>query len=297
MQPEKCNMQISLLVADRWKMDGGVAFGVVPKSLWSKIYPADENNLNDIVTRCLLISKGDRHIIIDAGMGNKRDAKYYKYRYRHEQDLLLNELTINRLSPADITDIVFTHLHDDHVGGATTMDTTSGKSVPLFRNASYWCSQAQWEWAMNPNKREGAAYFYDNLQPLFKTGRLKFIHEQEDWLPGISFRIMNGHTMGQLIPIIDYNDLKLVFVADFIPTTAHIPISYVPSVDIQPLVTMSEKEIFLEEAADNGYVLVFQHDAYNECCTVKRTEKGVTIKSTFTFSELNKLIRDTDLAH
>jgi len=281
-------MEISLLVADRWKMDGGVAFGVVPKSLWSKNYPADENNMNDIVTRCLLVRTCGRVILFDAGMGNKRDPKYYAYRFRHEQDLLSRALTLQGFSNDAITDVVFTHLHDDHVGGATYRDLASGESFPLFKNASYWCTKEQWDWAMNPNKREGAAYFQDNLQPLLKTGRLKFIQEQEDWLPGISFRVMNGHTMGQLIPIVDFKNKKLVFVADFIPTTAHIPIPYVPSVDVQPLVTMSEKEQFLDEAADNEYVLVFQHDAYIECCTVQRSEKGVSIKSTFAFGELIK---------
>jgi glyoxylase-like metal-dependent hydrolase (beta-lactamase superfamily II) len=286
LQPENINMEISLLVADRWKMDGGVAFGVVPKSLWSKVYPADENNLNEIVTRCLLVRSGKRFILFDAGLGNKRDPKYYAYRFRIEQELLRKALYLQGLTTDDITDVVFTHLHDDHVGGATHKDSVNGESVPLFQNASYWCSKAQWEWAMNPNKREGAAYFQDNLQPLLKTGRLKFIQEQEDWLPGISFRIMNGHTMGQLIPIIEVNDKKLIFLADFIPTTAHIPISYIPSVDVQPLVTMNEKEKFLDEASENEYVLVFQHDAYKECCTVQRTEKGVGIKSTFAFDDL-----------
>jgi glyoxylase-like metal-dependent hydrolase (beta-lactamase superfamily II) len=280
------NMRISLLVADRWKMDGGVAFGVVPKTLWSKIFPADENNMTDIVTRCLLISTDDRHILFDAGMGSKRDPKYYKYRYRQEQDLLINELSKNKLSHADITDVVFTHLHDDHVGGATYTNSESGSSVPLFTNADYWCSREQWEWAVNPNKREGAAYFADNLQPLLETGRLHFVEEQADWLPGISFRIMNGHTMGQVIPFIVCGEHQLVFVADFIPTTAHIPLSYIPSVDVQPLVTLIEKETFLAEAADNNYTLVFQHDAYNECCTVQRTEKGVNIKSTFAIDDL-----------
>jgi glyoxylase-like metal-dependent hydrolase (beta-lactamase superfamily II) len=285
LQPENSNMEISLLVADRWKMDGGVAFGVVPKSLWSKTYPADENNMNDIVTRCLLVKRENRIILFDAGLGSKRDPKYYAYRFRDEKDLLMKALKHQGLSPEDITDVVFTHLHDDHVGGATYRDAVTSESVPLFLNASYWCSQSQWEWAMNPNKREGAAYFQDNLQPLLKTGRLNFIHEQEDWLPGISLRVMNGHTMGQIIPIIDFNDKKLVFVADFIPTTAHIPIPYVPAVDVQPLVTMAEKDKFLNEAAEKNYILIFQHDALCQCCTVEKTEKGVAIKSTFVFDK------------
>jgi glyoxylase-like metal-dependent hydrolase (beta-lactamase superfamily II) len=286
LQPENSNMEISLLIADRWKMDGGVAFGVVPKPLWSKLYSADENNMNDIVTRCLLVNTGSRVILFDAGMGNKREPKYYAYRFRNEPDLLTDALANAGLTSDGITDVVFTHLHDDHVGGATCKDAETGESVPLFRNASYWCTQSQWEWAMNPNKREGAAYFQDNLQPLLKTGRLNFIHEQEDWLPGISFRVMHGHTMGQIIPIIEFNNKNLVFVADFIPTTAHIPISYVPSVDVQPLITINEKEKFLDEAADNEYVLVFQHDAYSECCSVQRLEKGVGIKSIFAFDDL-----------
>jgi glyoxylase-like metal-dependent hydrolase (beta-lactamase superfamily II) len=274
-------MEISLLVADRWKMDGGVAFGVVPKSLWSKNYPTDENNMHDIVTRCLLVRTGNRVILFDAGLGNKRDPKYYAYRYRHEKDLLIKALAQQGLGVEDVTDIVFTHLHDDHVGGATYQDAQSGESRPLFINASYWCTKVQWEWAMNPNKREGAAFFRDNLEPLINTGRLNFVEEQDDWVTGISLRVMNGHTMGQLIPIIEYGDNTLVFVADFIPTAGHIPIPYVPSVDIQPLVSMTEKELFLEEAAENVYILMFQHDANCECCTVEKTEKGVAIRSTF----------------
>lgn len=266
-------MKLTSIEADRWKMDGGVAFGVVPKSLWSKAYPADEFNLIDITTRCLLIQHDSGNILIDTGMGNKRGEKYYKFKYRTGEEGLLPGLAKAGLSPADITDIVFTHLHDDHVGGATQL-RQDGSIEEVFPNARYWCSEAQWKWAWNSNKREQAAFFPDNLQKLEQSGRLNLVTTPGPWIPGISFRIFNGHTRGQIVPFIGYNKRTLVFCADFIPSKGHIPLAWVPSVDIEPLLTLSEKESFLTEAAHNQYMLLFQHDFYHEACALVSGEKG-----------------------
>lgn len=267
-------MKITTLEADYWKMDGGVAFGVVPKSLWTKVYPEEGDNLIRIVTRCLLVQTDDRNILIDTGMGDKREDKYYTYKYRFGDSGLIQPLKNAGISPTDITDVIFTHLHDDHVGGAT-LKNKDGSVTEVFPNARYWCSEMQWEWAKDSNIRESAAYFKDNLEPLEKSGRLNLIRETGNWLPGIKLRIFNGHTRGQLIPIVDACKRTFVFCADFIPGRAYIPIQYVPSVDIEPLISYKEKAVFLEEAERNGYILIFQHDYYHEACNLTRNEKGV----------------------
>jgi glyoxylase-like metal-dependent hydrolase (beta-lactamase superfamily II) len=267
-------------------MDGGVAFGVVPKSMWTKVYPEDENNLVLIATRCLLIETNGRNILIDTGMGNKRSEKYYSYKYRFGNEGLVQPLKNAGLSPAEITDVIFTHLHDDHVGGATFIND-EGKVEELFRNARYWVSQSHWEWSKSSNKREAAAYFADNLEPLERSGRLNLITNEGKWIEGINFRIFNGHTRGQLIPFIHMNGKTLVFVADLIPSKANIPIPYIPAVDIEPLVTMQEKDVFLKEAFDNDYLLMFEHDYYCEACSLQRTEKGIVAGETFKIQELN----------
>jgi len=276
-------MKLIPIIAERWKMDGGVSFGVVPKSLWNRNNMADDNNMIPIVNRCLLIRAGDRLILIDTGLGNKRDDKYYQVRYIDPGVSLLKSLKEAGFRPEDITDIIFTHLHDDHVGGATFRDD-SGTSAPLFPSASYICSRAQWEWAWNPNKREGAAFFRDNLIPLEQSGRLRLIDSPTEICPGLKLELFNGHTRGQIIPFISYKDRTIVYMADFIPTAFNIPMPYIPSVDIEPLVTLQEKEAFLKKAAINKYVLFFEHDHYTECCTVIETEKGFRMDSSFTLS-------------
>jgi glyoxylase-like metal-dependent hydrolase (beta-lactamase superfamily II) len=279
-------MNIFSLIADRWKMDGGVAFGVVPKSLWQKNWKADDNNMLDIVTRCLLIQTGNRNILIDAGMGRKRDPKYYQYRFVDTDWTILNSLNLLDIAPESITDIIFTHFHDDHVGGATYYDD-NGNVNEIFPNAKYWCSEEQWKWAINPNKREAASYFTDNLLPLHNSGKLQFLNEDSTEFEDITFKIVNGHTMGQLIPSIDFNGRKVVFTADFIPSASHIPIPYIASVDIQPLLAMKEKADFLSEAVINNYILVFQHDT-NECCSVKNSEKGIVPDEIFKIKAINQ---------
>ena len=278
-------MELYPVIADNWKMDGGVAFGVVPKTLWSRNHVADPNNMIQITTRCLLIVDNRRRILIDAGLGDKRDEKYYAVRCREEGVSILNSLQKLGFTASDITDVLFTHLHDDHVGAATRLDE-NGNSVCVFQNAHYWVSEMHWEWALKPNRREKAAYFADNLEPLQLSGRLHLIKEGEQPFENISLRTYNGHTHGQLIPFIQSNGKTIVFVADFIPMMANIPIPYVPAVDIEPLVSMDEKELFLDEAAEKQYVLLFEHDAVNECCTVKKTEKGVTADQTFYLKDI-----------
>lgn len=279
-------MKITAINADLWKMDGGVAFGVVPKSIWTNVYPEDQDNLVRITTRCLLIETANRKILIDTGMGAKRDEKYYSYKYRFGDEGLIQPLKNAGLSPAEITDVIFTHLHDDHVGGATFIND-EGKVEELFKNARYWVSQSHWEWSKSSNKREAAAYFTENLDPLEKSGRLNLIKQQGKWIDGIEFRIFNGHTRGQLIPLIKVNKKTLVFAADFIPSKANIPVPYIPAVDIEPLVSMQEKEAFLNEAFDKGYLLMFEHDYYCEACSLHRTGKGIVAGETFKIQELN----------
>jgi glyoxylase-like metal-dependent hydrolase (beta-lactamase superfamily II) len=277
--------ELYTVIADLWRMDGGVAFGVVPKSIWNRNNMADENNMMPIVTRCLLIRTNDRLILVDTGMGNKRDEKYYKVRFRNPEITIEKSLKALGFTPSDITDILFTHLHDDHVGAAITIDE-SGQPMPLFPNASYHCSKAQWDWAIQPNKREGASYFKDNLLPLMESGRLHFILDDQQWLPGIHLRIYNGHTMGQVIPFIHYRDKTIVFSGDFIPTSFNLPLPFVPAVDIQPLLTMDEKTSFLAEAVSLDYILLFEHDYFNECCTVRQSEKGIVMDRAFTFESI-----------
>lgn len=278
-------MKLIPLIADNWRMDGGVAFGVVPKSIWARKHKPDENNTIAITTRCLLIVDSHRKILIDTGLGNKRSEKYYEVRYRESGVDILNSLKLAGYNPEDITDIIFTHLHDDHVGAATRL-TDNGTVECVFANAEYWVSATHWNWALFPNKRESAAYFADNFQPLSDSGRLHLLKEGDQPFNSITLNIYNGHTRGQIIPFIHINGKTFVYTADFIPTMANIPIPFVPSVDIEPLISLEEKEKFLKEAVSNKYILIFEHDAEIECCTVTDSEKGIVSDKTFTLSEI-----------
>lgn len=277
-------MEVLSLTADNWRMDGGVAFGVVPKVIWTRFIEADSNNCVQITTRCLLIRNSDKNILIDVGFGNKRDDKYYKIRSRDPEISILGSLAKIGVTPLEITDIIFTHLHDDHVEGATYVK--DNQLFCTFPNALYWVSELHWNWALNPNKREAAAYFHDNLFPLRDSGRLRLLKENEQPFDGIFLKKFFGHTEGQLIPFITYKGKTLVFLADFIPTSFNISLAYIPSVDIQPLITLNEKELFLQEAVENGYILVFEHDFYFECATLIRNEKGIVIDKTFNVNDI-----------
>lgn len=278
--------ELYTLIADNWRMDGGVAFGVVPKSIWARLHEPDENNTIAITTRCLLVIQENRKILIDTGLGDKRNEKYYNVRFREPGKSIVKSLLEKGITPDDITDVLFTHLHDDHVGAATTL-SAEGSSVCVFRNAEYWVSREHWEWAINPNKREAAAFFPDNLNPLLDSGRLSLLEESDQPFKEIQLRIYHGHTRGQIIPYIEYKNHTVVFMGDFIPTKSNIPIPFIPSVDIEPLRSLLEKEIFLNEAAEKKHILFFEHDALNECCYVTKTDKGVIAESSFTLNDLN----------
>jgi glyoxylase-like metal-dependent hydrolase (beta-lactamase superfamily II) len=277
-------MKLTIIQAEKWKMDGGVIFGVVPKTIWGKNYTADENNLLEIYNRLLLVETEGRKILFDVGFGTKQNDKYYSYKYIQSPTTAKQALEKAGYGVEEITDIVFTHLHDDHCGGATEYDKENN-IVPVFPNANYWLTKEQWDWAINPNSREIASFLKENLLALEETKKLHFVKNNDVFIPGIEARVMDGHTRGQLIPIITYKNKKLVFVADFIPSSAHLPLPYLASVDIEPLAALREKADFLEEALTENYTLFFEHDAYVESCDLEMTNKGIKAKSTFSLDE------------
>ena len=279
-------MKLFTLIADNWKLDGGVAFGMVPKSLWSRNHQPDENNAIDITTRCLLIVHNDRKILVDVGLGDKRNEKYYAVRYRQPGVSILKSLARIGYTADDITDVLFTHLHDDHVGAATRFNG-NGISECVFEKAQYWVSRTHWDWAIYPNKREKAAFYFDNLEPLQVSGRLNLLEEGMQPFEQITLKVYNGHTRGQIIPYINTGNHTVVYMGDFIPTLSNIPIPYVPPADIEPLISMTEKEEFLKAAAEKNYILIFVHDAANECCTVMQSEKGVVADHSFKLHDID----------
>lgn len=279
---------IHALIPEKWNIDGGVAFGVVPKGIWGKQinHIGSDNNI-PIVNRCLLVETKTKLILVNTGFGNKRDEKYYNYKYINFSQNI--EKCINKIGydVNDITDVLFTHLHDDHCGGATKYNSNNESEI-IFKNARFWISKNQWEWAVNPNPREAASYFLDNLMPLKNSGNLNLLEDKESpfLYQDIEFRYFNGHTNGQIIPFLKFNDKILVYVSDFIPSIYHIPIPYVASVDIFPLIALQEKQIFLEEAFENNYFLIFEHDNKNEVCTVGKNEKGYFAKEILSLQDI-----------
>lgn len=260
-------------------------FGVVPKSIWQKTNPSDENNLCTWAMRCLLIEDGDRLILIDNGLGNKQDAKFFSYYYPHGDDSLLNSLNAAGFSADDVTDMFLTHLHFDHCGGGVFYD---GDRLALtFKNATYWSNEDHWKWATQPNPREKASFLKENILPVQESGQLAFINAGEK-SPFDSFDIIyvSGHTDKMMIPRIRIGDKVVCYMADLLPSVGHIPLPYVMGYDTRPLITLEEKEKFMNEAADRQYVLFFEHDSVNECCTVKRTEKGIRLDRTFSLKDL-----------
>ncbi len=283
-------MNIRSLETTNFMLDGGAMFGVVPKSLWSKQYPSDENNLCNLSNRLLLIEDDNKKILIDTGLGEKHSEIFFKY-YNLNNKISLSEALQNiNISTEEITDVILTHLHFDHCGGATIIGKNSNEIIPLFNNARYWVSKTQWEWALNPNPREKSSYFKENFLPLLEKKQLNFIENTIFQLTkNIYIRIFNGHTRGLLVPFIKFENKTIVYTTDFIPTSAHIPINWVCGYDIEPLVTMKERQEFLEEALKNNYILFFEHDLYTECCTLMNTEKGIRLKERF---KLNEVIFD-----
>lgn len=286
-------MQLHTIETGYFKLDGGAMFGVVPKSIWNKLNPADENNLCTWAMRSLLIEDGNKLILIDTGIGNKQDDKFFSHYYLHGNDSLDQSLEKLGFHKNDITDVVLTHLHFDHCGGSIIRENDLLK--PAFPNAIFWSNEAHWKWATQPNAREKASFLKENILPMQESSQLKLIdlpkEKTDHKLPSsvfndsISVRFVQGHTDQMMLPQIKYKDKTLVFMADLLPSVAHLPLPYVMGYDMFPLTTLKEKQVFLEEAANNNYTLFFQHDPKIECCTLQMTEKGVRAKETFTLKE------------
>ena len=292
-------MKLHVINTGNFKLDGGAMFGVVPKVLWNKTNPADENNLCNWSMRCLLIEDGNRLILVDNGLGNKQDAKFYSHYYLNGDDSLEKSIKAAGFSPDDVTDMFLTHLHFDHCGGGIKYNKDHSGFEPVFKNATYWTNTEHWEWATKPNPREKPSFIKENIIPMQECGQLKFIENKKDnessgkneYLASkelgeaISVMVTRGHTDAMMLPHIRYKGKTVVFMADLLPSTGHIPLSYVMGYDTRPLLTLTEKEIFMKRAADEAFVLFFEHDSVNECCTVQHTEKGVRLKETFTLKE------------
>jgi glyoxylase-like metal-dependent hydrolase (beta-lactamase superfamily II) len=269
-----------------FKLDGGAMFGVVPKVLWSRTNPSDENNLCTWAMRCLLVVDGDRVVLIDNGIGDKQDAKFFSHYYLHGDDSLEKSLKVLGVGFHQITDNFLTHLHFDHCGGGVKYGS-HGQYEMTFPRATYWSNPDHWKWATEPNPREKASFLKDNILPMQELNQLDFVDLKEKTLfPGFDFITVDGHTDKQMLPKLSYKGKTIVFVADLLPSVGHIPIPYVMGYDTRPLLTMDEKARFLEEAVDNDYILFFEHDPVNECCTLKRTEKGVRVDQTFRLDEI-----------
>ncbi len=269
-----------------FKLDGGAMFGVVPKTIWNKTNPADENNLCTWALRCLLIEDEGRLILIDTGIGNKQDERFFSHYYLHGDASLDSSLAARGFHRDDITDVFLTHLHFDHVGGAVVRDNE--KLVPAFKNATYWSNKQHWDWAVNPNEREKASFLKENILPIQESGQLKFISVDDGvkFSNNIQVRFVYGHTDAMMLPLINYKGKQILYTADLLPSVGHIPLPYVMAYDMFPLKTLTEKKVLLNEAVEKNYILFMEHDPVNECCTLQQTEKGVRLKETFKLSEL-----------
>ena len=284
-------MNLFPINAGNLKLDGGAMFGVVPKSIWQRTNPADANNMIDIATRCLLIEDGNRLILVDNGMGNKQSDKFYSYYHPWGDFNLDKSLKAHEFHRDDITDVFMTHLHFDHCGGSIQWNKDKTAYEPAFKNAHFWSNKDHWKWATEPNRRERASFLKENIIPMEESGQLKFTSLPEDNLlknSELSFDIFfaNGHTDKQMIPLIKYQDKTIAFMADLLPTAGHLPIPYVMGYDTRPLLTLDEKEIFLNMAAEHNFYLFLEHDAHNEIITVQKTEKGVRLKNIYTTQDI-----------
>ena len=291
---EKCNtMKLHPIEAGNFKLDGGAMFGVVPKTIWNKTNPADENNLIDIAARCLLIEDGNRLTLIDTGMGNKQSEKFFGYYSLwgdHSLDKSLKKAGFHR---DDITDVFMTHLHFDHCGGSVNWNKDKTGYEVAFKNAKFWTNENHWKWATQPNAREKASFLHENLFPMQESGQLHFVNRPDSdfgYSSELGFDIFyaDGHTEKQMLPHINYKGKTIVFCADLLATAGHIPIPYVMGYDTRPLLTLDEKTKFMNAAVDNNYYLFLEHDAHNEIITVERTEKGVRLKEVFKCEEILK---------
>jgi glyoxylase-like metal-dependent hydrolase (beta-lactamase superfamily II) len=279
-------MKLHTIDTGFFKLDGGAMFGVVPKSMWQKLNQPDENNMCTWAMRCLLVEDGNRLILIDNGIGNKQDDKFFGHYFLHGDSSLDQSLKAAGFSKDDITDVFLTHLHFDHCGGSIEWNKDKTGFVPAFKNAHFWSNANHWEWATKPNAREKASFLKENILPIQESGQLKFTEDGAEPFQNIKVKYMNGHTDGMMLPHIAYKGKTIVFMADLLPSVGHIPLPYVMAYDTRPLLTLSEKAAFLNEAAEKEYILFFEHDHINQCCTLQQTEKGVRLKETFKLEEI-----------
>jgi len=282
-------MKIHVLNTGFFKLDGGAMFGVVPKTIWQKTNPADEFNMCTWAMRSLLIEDGNKLILIDTGIGNKQSEKFFSHYFLHGTDSLDINLDKLGFSKKDITDVFLTHLHFDHCGGSIEWNESKSGYRPAFENATYWSTENHWEWATKPNPREKASFLSENILPIQESGQLKFLNRNANYskncFSNIDVLFVDGHTESMMIPHIKYKGRTIVFMADLLPSIGHIPLPYVMGYDTRPLITITEKEAFLNRAADEEFILFFEHDSINECCTVQHTEKGVRLKETLRLSD------------
>lgn len=279
-------MKLYSIETGNFKLDGGAMFGVVPKSLWQRTNPADERNMCTWAMRCLLIEDGNRLILVDNGIGDKQDDKFLRHYHLHGDARLEKSLAKHGFGKDDVTDVFLTHLHFDHCGGSVAWNRDRTGFEMSFKNATYWSNDKHWKWATEPNRRERASFLKENIIPIEESGQLKFITEGDDWHSEIDIFYAHGHTESQMIPLIKYKGKTLAFMADLLPSVGHFPIPYVMGYDTRPLLTLDEKEKFLKQAAANKYILMFEHDSLNECCTVKNTEKGIRADEIFKLSDI-----------
>ncbi|MCK9449682.1 MAG: MBL fold metallo-hydrolase [Bacteroidales bacterium] len=279
-------MKLYPIETGNFKLDGGAMFGVVPKVLWQKVYPADENNLCNWAMRCLLVVDGDRRILIDNGIGSKQDENWLRHYYLNGDDSLEKSLAAAGYKPEDITDMVLTHMHFDHCGGSVNWNADKTGFELGFPNANYWTSRQQYEWATHPNRREEASFLKENILPIKESGKLNLIDKEGEYIPNITFKLFEGHTAGQLIPHINYHGRTVVFMADLLPSTAHVPMPWIMAYDTRPLETLKDKERFFREALADDYVLFLEHDLYHEACTLEQTPKGARVKTSGKLAEL-----------
>ena len=283
-------MKLHVVETGFFKLDGGAMFGVVPKSLWHKTNPADDNNMCSWALRCLLIEDGARLILLDCGIGDKQSEKFFSHYFLYGEANLLSSLNHLGFHPDDITDVVLTHLHFDHCGGAIAWNDAKNGYRPVFKNATYWSNEQHWAWATLPNPREKASFLSENILPLQESGQLQFIERTGDFtqgvFPGVDILFVDGHTESMMIPHIQYKGSTVVFMADLLPSVGHIPLPYVMGYDTRPLQTLVEKERFLQTAVEKPYVLFMEHDSVNQCCTLTQTDRGVRLQETFNLDEL-----------
>lgn len=279
-------MKLYAINAGHFKLDGGAMFGVVPKSMWQKLNPPDENNMCNWAMRCMLIEDDGRLILIDNGMGNKQDEKFFGHYFLNGPDTLEKSLANYGFNKEDITDVFLTHLHFDHCGGS--IEKIDDQLIPAFKNATYWSNENHWEWATNPNDREKASFLKENILPIQENGQLKFIECKDgvEFVKNIKIRFMNGHTESMMLPQIEYKGHTIIYMADLLPSVAHIPIPYIMAYDTRPLNTLKEKKSFLSEAQQKDYTLFFEHDPEIECCNLQLTPKGVRSKDTFKLEDI-----------